>query len=1080
MLYKKNKKELNDELFGNPSSEYRGTPFWAWNCEVTEEKIDKQIEVFHEMGFGGIHIHPRTGMETPYLQDDFMHLVTYADKKVKTENMLCWLYDEDRYPSGTAGGKVTEDVRYRARHLLLTTEIKPELENSKETFDLRVAKGEKPGGYYLCAYRIKIEKGYLTAYRQILGPQPSTDCDRVSKSEGTLWFAYVELMKESPWFNDQTYVDVMNKEAVECFIKVTHERYYEVLSDEFGKSIPAIFTDEPQVKGSMALSDGGCTEDVTLSFTDDLPKTYKNAYGIDLLCVLPEILFELPGGVPSLHRLQYHDHLCERFVSAYSDTIADWCEAHHIYMTGHYMSEPTLYSQTLRLGEAMRCYRKQQLPGVDILCNDPEYSTIKQASSVAHQYGREGVLSELYGVTQWDHDFKGHKIQGDWQAALGVTVRVPHLAFMSMEGEAKRDWPASINYQSPWWEQYSYIENYFARLNTVLTRGTARVKVAVIHPIESYWLAYGPVGQTGMLREQMDENFKNMISWLLFGLIDFDFLSESLLAEQDCFAGEDGTLRIGKMRYEAVIVPELLTVRSTTLHLAEKFAACGGKLIFMGKVPSYVDAEENISVSRLTQKACQISYEKNALLSAMEPMREVGVYHQNGKAFDNLFYQMRQEGEARWLFICHALDQKEKADQSETACVKIRGIWKVFVYNALDGHICMEKPDYQEGWTLIDKEMYAEDSYLWKLEPYEDKEAEIYKNIESYKKIEIWKEESDFHNIRTGKCAETYNLVAEKKYEGKNSKQHLLCTIHEPDAYTLDEPNVFLLDHARWRLNDGEWMPDEEILRLDNKIRMILGYPPRQDAYIQPWRLGMVPEKERVTLYYEIESAIGLPAISMAVERPEKSVLFWNEKPCTVDKTGAYYVDEGIRVVNLPELKKGINTLRIEIPFGRKTNLESIYLLGDFGVWVRGTKAVIVDREEQLCFGDITRQTLPFYGGSVIYHMHFTLKEDADISVRIPHFAAPVLSLAIDDKMIGPVAFAPHIHHAGVLKAGIHKLDIKVYGNRYNTFGTLHNCNPEFKWYGPDSYRTNGSEWSEAWCLRPFGILSRVEILAGN
>ena len=116
----------------------------------------------------------------------------------------------------------------------------------------------------------------------------------------------------------------------------------------------------------------------------------------------------------------------------------------------------------------------------------------------------------------------------------------------------------------------------------------------------------------------------------------------------------------------------------------------------------------------------------------------------------------------------------------------------------------------------------------------------------------------------------------------------------------------------------------------------------------------------------------------------------------------------------------------------------------------------------------------------MIYHMHFTLKEDADISVRIPHFAAPVLSLAIDDKMIGPVAFAPHIQHAGVLKAGIHKLDIKVYGNRYNTFGTLHNCNPEFKWYGPDSYRTNGSEWSEAWCLRPFGILSRVEILAVN
>lgn len=84
------------------------------------------------------------------------------------------------------------------------------------------------------------------------------------------------------------------------------------------------------------------------------------------------------------------DHLTERFVSAYCDTIADWCEAHNIAMTGHYMSEPTLYSQTLRLGEAMRCYRKQQLPGVDILCGDPEYSTIKQAVSVAQTKWQRG------------------------------------------------------------------------------------------------------------------------------------------------------------------------------------------------------------------------------------------------------------------------------------------------------------------------------------------------------------------------------------------------------------------------------------------------------------------------------------------------------------------------------------------------------------------------------------------------------------------------------------------------------------------------------------------------------------------
>ena len=54
-------------------------------------------------------MHPRTGLETPYLSDEFMELVKYADEQAREKGMLCWLYDEDRYPSGAAGGMVTEN-----------------------------------------------------------------------------------------------------------------------------------------------------------------------------------------------------------------------------------------------------------------------------------------------------------------------------------------------------------------------------------------------------------------------------------------------------------------------------------------------------------------------------------------------------------------------------------------------------------------------------------------------------------------------------------------------------------------------------------------------------------------------------------------------------------------------------------------------------------------------------------------------------------------------------------------------------------------------------------------------------------
>jgi hypothetical protein len=87
--------------------------------------------------------------------------------------------------------------------------------------------------------------------------------------------------------------------------------------------------------------------------------------------------------------------------------------------------EPRLQTQTAYLGDAMRCYRNFDLPGIDMLCDEKEYNTAKQASSVARQNGVRGLMSELYGVTNWTFDFKGHKGQGDWQAALGVTFRVP-------------------------------------------------------------------------------------------------------------------------------------------------------------------------------------------------------------------------------------------------------------------------------------------------------------------------------------------------------------------------------------------------------------------------------------------------------------------------------------------------------------------------------------------------------------------------------------------------------------------------------------------------------------------------------
>ena len=211
MLYKKNSTpSLNDELFKNPTSEYRGTPFWAWNNMLTAEELQRQIDVFKEMGLGGFHMHVRTGLKNKYLSDEYMELVKTCVEKAKKEDMLAWLYDEDRWPSGAAGGLVTCDEKYRARSLLFTTKLNAAAYRIGDKSRSEASRSEN--GTLLACYDVVLDKdGSLKSYKRI---------DKDDEAEGTKWYALLEIYSNNSWHNDQTYVDTLNKEAIERFIEV--------------------------------------------------------------------------------------------------------------------------------------------------------------------------------------------------------------------------------------------------------------------------------------------------------------------------------------------------------------------------------------------------------------------------------------------------------------------------------------------------------------------------------------------------------------------------------------------------------------------------------------------------------------------------------------------------------------------------------------------------------------------------------------------------------------------------------------------------------------------------------------------
>ncbi len=1053
MLYKKNlAPSLDATLFQNPSSEYRGTPFWSWNSTMEEEQIDQIITDLKKMGMGGAHLHSRTGMAVPYLTPRFMNKITHAHEKLSELDMITWLYDEDRWPSGSAGGLVTRDHACRMRYLLFSPEELPEEEDVAPQQGGSSARPVSSGRRrFLGKYAVLLENGFLADYKLLTREATECQIGQDLLPQGyRIWYLYREISGNSGWYNDQAYVDTLNPKAIDKFIQLTHETYYKTLGQDFGVSVPAIFTDEPQFCHKQTLGYAQESRPIILPFTDDFDATYQEAYGCDFFSTFPECIWELPGSEVSVHRYHYHDHICERFSSAFADNIGGWCRQHGIALTGHMMEEPTLRSQTAALGEAMRSYRAFDLPGIDMLCDDRELTTAKQAQSAVHQFGYEGMLSELYGVTNWDFDFRGHKLGGDWQAALGVTIRVHHLTWTSMAGEAKRDYPASIGYQSPWYKEYPYIEDYFGRLNTALTRGVANVRVGVVHPIESYWLYWGPAEQTDGIRQEMDDNFQHLTRWLLYGLVDFDFISESLWKEQtpDTMLAGEGDFLVGKMKYDVILVPNCVTLRRSTLERLKAFQAKGGRVIFTGTIPTHVDAIRCQDVSDFADTCEKIGFAENTLLAALEPVRTVEVRLQDGRRSDNLLYQMRNDGENKWLFLAHC-NKMPNPDlpKREELTIRVTGTFHPTLYDALTGEIQEVPCRHVNGCTVIEKAVYDHDSLLYLLTP----------------------QEADTDRIQAmANASHGQGISGQDAPEAPGSQEiSLPCTME----VSLADPNVLVLDLAESKLDDGQWLPEEEILRLDNHFRKLTGYPLRTESFPQPW---VYPEKEEVkhhiALRFHIQSEVAVAAPSLALENADQTRLFLNDREVPSTVTG-YFTDRSIQTVTLPDLVPGENILVAEMPYYNKFNVEAMYLLGDFGVRVAGRSTVVTAPVRTLTFGNICTQGLPFYGGNLTYRIPATLEKKGSLRVEATRFRCPLVKVILDGTDCGRIALSPYSITIPDVEAGTHMLELTAFGNRINTFGTLHNCNDTYTWAGPDSWRSTGPAWAYEYQLRPCGIL---------
>lgn len=1029
LLPKNSEPTLSPELFRSPTCEYRSAPFWAWNCRLEREELLRQADILHEMGFGGYHMHVRSGLATEYLGDEFMNLISDCVNKAKNNKMLAWLYDEDRWPSGFAGGLVTKDEKYRMRYLLFTAVPyeKAGADASEYANEQNRAKRSGVNSKLLAKYDITLDgNGCLIDYR-ILGEG--------EEPKGFVRYAYIESPQNSPRYNGFTYVNTLDKKAIDRFIEVTHERYKDKIGSEFGKTVPAIFADEPQTTFKTTMKTPFSTDDVSLPFTDDLEESFRTAYGFSLKEHLPELFYELPDGRVSYARYCYHDHTTERFAEAFSDNIGAWCKKNGILFTGHMMREPSLDSQTSAVGETMRNYRGFSLPGIDMLSFRRELNTAKQAQSAANQQGAEGMMSELYGVTTWDMDFRGYKTSGDWQAALGVSVRVPHLSWVSMEGEAKRDYPASINYQSPWYKEYPFIEDHFARVNAVITRGEPVVRVGVIHPIESFWLHWGPNSQTGLRRSQLDREFADLTDWLLFGGIDFDFICESTLP--DMCANGSAPFTVGKMKYDVIIVPGCETLRSTTLERLEAFSRSGGKLIFAGRKPTLLDAKPSDRPARLFSESESVEFSRTGLLEALEPYRTLKITSGSGSLTSNFLYRMRRDGDSLNLFIARGKEPANRdISKAESIKISVPGHYKVTLYDTLTGEIKPMAYRHEGDLTVIPASLHQADSLLLGLTPSE----------------------------------EAFAAPPSPKKPSESLNLPVCCE----NRFVLDEPNALLLDLAEWAVDDEPMNPAEEILRIDTNVRKRFGWTPWGGSADQPWYLPKKAPDHTLHLRYTFRSKIEYQSPLLALENPEAATVRFNSLPVSTAAPEGYYTDRSIKTVALPAIRKGANILEIDMPYGEATAAERTYILGRFAVNVAGYDLTVERLPDKIGFGDITSQGLPFYSGKLTYLLPISAKKAGRLSLRVPKFRATLLRASLGEESC-PIAIAPYGACFNV-KRGRQELRLDAYIPRTNGFGPVHCSDEKVSYQSPGCWRTSGDSWSYEYCLMPEGVISSPDL----
>ncbi len=531
------------KLLADPPREYATAPLWVWNDMLTEQQIRDTMRDLAGQKVKQVFVHPRPGLMTPYLSPDWFRLWKVALDEAEKLDMNVWIYDENSYPSGFAGGHVPE-LMPESRGMGLS--IKESIAAPKWNAD-------------------------TVSVLQLDGDKTVNVSDKVKAGDALPEDRYVVASivraANAGWTANRSYVNLLTPGVTEKFLEVTLDAYKREIGDQFGKRVPGVFTDEPNIRPA-----GG------FPWCPDLPEQFQKRWSYSLLDNLASLTKETGDWRKVRHN--YFSTINDLFIERWAKPFYTWCDTNKLEFTGHYWDHE--WPHCIGVPDNMAMAAWQHRPGLDTLMNQYAENThaqfgnvrfCREISSIANQLGRKRTLVELYGAGGWDLRFEDMKRIGDWLQVLGINTMDEHLSYITLRGARKRDHPQSFSYHEPWWEAYHVNAQYLARLSAVMSQGEQINRVLVIEPTTTAWMYQG---NEDKLREIGDTFFKLLMSLETFQR-DYDLGCEDTLARQGSVKGKE--LRVGRRDYAMVIIPpHTETINESTLRLLESFVRAGGEI----------------------------------------------------------------------------------------------------------------------------------------------------------------------------------------------------------------------------------------------------------------------------------------------------------------------------------------------------------------------------------------------------------------------------------------------------------------------------------------------------------------------